>query len=117
VVAAPDDDTAANAKARMQAAQKVYKGLMARSAIDPNVGPGIYDQLYRWSQRWMEAQADSGTKKDQAAAAEAHLARMRELEKMARKLEKQKLLAPYELSAIEFYRLAAEKHLRSVGKK
>ncbi len=115
--ASRDEDATANARARMEASQKVYKGLLARSAVDPNLGPGVYEQLHRWSRRWMEAQAESGTRKDQIASAEAHLARMRELEKTARKLAKEKFLAAYEVSAIEFYRLDAEKHLGAIQKK
>jgi hypothetical protein len=115
--AAAEDDAAANARARMEAAQKVYKGLLARWAIDPNLQPAVYEHLYRWSCRWMEAQAESGTKKDRLTAAEAHLARMRDLEKTARKLLKEGLGAPYEVSAIEFYRLDAEKRLQTIRKK
>jgi hypothetical protein len=115
--AAPQDkDAPANARARMEAAQKVYKGLLARWKVDPNL-PDPFERLHRWSSRWMEAQAEPGTKKDQIAAAEAHLARMRELEKEARKLLQEKFIAPHEVSATEFYRLDAEKHLRAVKKK
>ena len=110
------DDAQANAKARMHAAQKVYKGLLARSAIDPNVSSAVYEQLYRWSCRWMEAEVESGTKADKLAV-EGHVGRMRGLEKMAQKLLKVKLIAPYEASAIEFYRLDAEKRLHAVQKK
>jgi hypothetical protein len=111
------DDAQANAKARMVAAQKVYKGVLARSAIDPNVSSAVYEQLYRWSYRWMEAEVESGTKRDKLAPVEGHVGRMRELEKMAQKLLKKGLISPYEVSAIEFYRLAAEKRLRADQKK
>jgi hypothetical protein len=112
-----DEDTAANAKARMEAAKKIYNGLLARWAIDPNVQSTVGEHLHRWSCRWMEAQAEVGSRKDQIAAAEAHLGRMRELEKTARKLLAEKFVAPYEVAAIEFYRLDAEKRLHTVKKK
>jgi len=117
--AAPQDrDAAANARARMEAAQKVYQGILARQKVDPNLsGPHVWELLHRWSSRWMEAHAEAGARKDQIAAAEAHLARMRGLEKYARGVLKQKMVAPYEVSAAEFYRLDAEKHLRAVKKK
>jgi hypothetical protein len=113
----PADDAQSNAKARMDAARKVYKALLARSAIDPNVSSVVYDQLYRWSCRWMEAQVESGTNKEKLSAVEGHVGRMRELDKMAQQLLNKKLIAPYEVSAIEFYRLDAEKRLRAVQKK
>jgi hypothetical protein len=45
------------------------------------------------------------------------LARMRELEDMGRGALKMKTIAPYEVSAVEFYRLDAEKRLRKLKKK
>jgi hypothetical protein len=113
---AEEKDAAVNARARREAAEKVYMGLLARWKLDPNF-PAPFERLHRWSSRWMEAQAEPGTKKDRLAAARAHLARMRELEKEAQELLKKRLIAPYEVSEAEFYRLDAEKRLRALGKK
>jgi hypothetical protein len=113
--ASAEEDAAANARARLEAAQKVYKCLLARWRTDPNFSEP-FEQLHRWSLRWREAQAEPGTKKDRLAAAEAHLMRMRDLDKVARKLLEKRLLAPYEVSQTEFYRLDAEKHLHAVKK-
>jgi hypothetical protein len=104
----------ANAKARVEAARKVYQGMLERQ----KQVPGAFDaeKLYRWSRRWMEAQQDvSATKKNQVAAIEAHLDRMKRVEKTVKDLIKAGAtsdLAPFEAKAAEFYRLEAEKWLR-----
>jgi hypothetical protein len=113
---------AANAKARVEAAQKVYKGMIARRNSDPSggaAGLAWFEQLNRWSLRWMGAQCDLSTKKaDKVAAVEAHLKRMREWEKNAKAMAKKgSVIAPYEVSAVTFYRLDAEKLLRKAKKK
>jgi hypothetical protein len=120
---AQDEDKAAraNAKARAEAAQKVYKGLWGawRRGFGPSPGGDIQELFYRWSVRWLEAEIEaSTTKAEQVAAAEGHLKRMRGLEKSARAmLEAKGAVAPFEVSAAEFYRLDAEKRLRAIRKK
>jgi cobalt-zinc-cadmium efflux system membrane fusion protein len=106
---------AANAKARLGAAQAVYKGLLARRRSDPNFQASL-ERLYHWSLRWGAAQAEGGTKKDRLAAAEAHLARMRELENQTREQRKKGMAAAYEVSEAEFFRLAAENRLGALKK-
>ncbi len=98
----------ANAKARLQAARKVYEGYLSRYKIGPSQ-PLDAEKLYQWSRRWLEAQQDLALKKaDRVAAAEAHLARMRRLEQTMRDLAR-KEVAPYEVAGAEFYRLEAER--------
>jgi hypothetical protein len=113
---AEEKGAGANAKARREAAEKVYEGLLARRRVDPTTS-APYERLHRWSLHWMEAQAETGTKKEHLAAAEAHLARMRDLEREAQELRKKRLIVPYEVFEAEFYRLDAEKRLRALGKK
>jgi hypothetical protein len=117
-----DREAKANAKARMQAAQTVYRGAVARWKLGP--GPGesssgdFAEKLYRWSRRWMEAQTEASDRKaDQSTAAEDHLARMRDLEKIAREQLKRKLIAAVDVAAVEFYRLQAEKRVSKLKKK
>jgi hypothetical protein len=123
VLRGAEDDAkaeAANAKARMEAARKVYKGILARARIDPGapLSSAVFAGLNRWSLRWMEAQRDlSRKKKEQFTAVEAHVKRMRELEKMGERMGKKGLLSASEVSAVTFYRLDAEKLLLKAKKK
>jgi hypothetical protein len=76
------------------------------------------EHLYRWSARWRDAQVEASAKKaDQLAAVEEHLARMRKLEKLVREHHKAGFALPVDVSAVEFYRLEAEKYLLEVKKK
>jgi hypothetical protein len=108
----------ANAKARVEAARKVYNGMLRRRQIDPKFGLNL-EKFYQWSRRWMEAQHDvSATKKNQVAAIEAHLARIKTLEKAVKEVIKAGSDASsYEAKAAEFYRLEAEKWLRKAKAK
>jgi RNA polymerase sigma factor (sigma-70 family) len=69
--------------------------------------------LYRWSRRWMDGElAASKTKPERIAAAEAHLKRMKDLERAAPELKKvaDVFLASSEAAAA-YYRLEAEASL------
>jgi hypothetical protein len=67
------------------------------------------DRIYRWSQRWLEAEQELNDKKgDRIAAAEAHLRRMKQLEDLVRNVYKAGAVAPIDLPAVEYYRLDAE---------
>jgi hypothetical protein len=116
-----DKEARANAKARMEAARKVYNGMLLRWRMGPPGEVSTSDVLEKgalWSRRWMEAQIEASTKKaDQIAAAEEHLARMRKMEKIATDQHKNKALASYEVSVAEFHRLDAEKRLRKLKNK
>ena len=114
-----DDDKTTNAKERVEAIKKVYKGMEARwknEVVLPGFVPvftnmtDFFETRNRWSLRWMEAEQESSDKKaDQIAAATAHLERMRKDEKVA--LGMKKALAPYEAEIAKFFRLDAEKRL------
>jgi hypothetical protein len=69
--------------------------------------------LYRWSRRWMDgALAASKTKQERIAAAEAHLKRMKDLERVAPELKKVAYVFPASSeAAATYYRLEAEASL------
>jgi hypothetical protein len=53
-----------NAKARLEAATKVYEDLWKRAEADPARYPLDFDNLCTWSARWMEAQRDAADDTD-----------------------------------------------------
>jgi hypothetical protein len=117
----PADEARANARARMEAARKVYQGNRLRFSRDPTFkmeSITFFETQYRWSTRWAQAEAEAGEKKAaRVAAFEAHLARMREQEKAVKSMAGKKgTLAPYEPAYAEYYRLEAEKLLAEVKK-
>jgi len=116
-----DKKAIANAKARATAAEAIYKGLLARWKKGPGIGESgsgdFAEKLYRWSSRWMEAQTEAGDKKAEAAAAQSHVDRMRELDRIAREQQKLKVVGVLDVTAVQFYRLQAEKRLRKLKKK
>jgi hypothetical protein len=126
--AADDKDKAANAKGRMTAAKKVYEGILLRqfSGVPvkglglppgPAFGLDLFEHLHRWSLRWLAAQRETSDKPaDQMAALKAHLARMRDLAKMAKSGKKGGTLAAYDVAATEFFLLEAEKLLEAAKK-
>jgi hypothetical protein len=98
-----------NAKARLDAARKVYQGIMERHQIEPNRQPLDFENLCLWSRRWMDAQRDiSDEKSNQLEAIDAHLIRVRDLEKIARAWVQVNAITSFECSAVEFHRLEAE---------
>jgi hypothetical protein len=108
------NDKAANAKARVAAAQKVYQGILDRAKIDPHAGLDP-ERLYQWSRRWMEAEFDlSDKQEDRIAVAEAHLERMKKTEAHLKELFEKKLVSPVEAAAQTFFRLEAEQRLVQV---
>jgi hypothetical protein len=67
------------------------------------------DALYLWSVRWLEAEKQlSDQPADQVAAVKAHYDRMRELDRLIRKLQAAGQTTIDEVSAAEFYRIEAE---------
>lgn len=71
------------------------------------------ESLYWWSRRWLESEQQLSDKKsDQLAAAQKHLERMRDLEKVVRDLQRANVITVDEISAAEFYRTEAELWVR-----
>jgi hypothetical protein len=104
-----------NAKARAEAARKVYQVMIERWQKQGEIA-GVrrleLEDFYRWSRRWMEAERDAAADKaGWAAAVEKHLGRMREWEKTMREMHKVQLASPYEVVVAEFYALEAESWL------
>ena len=109
VAAGPDPETA-NAIARLalqrrDAARKTYQVLW----IDYRERLASEDALYRWSVRWLEAERElSDQQADQVAAYQGHLERMRDLDRLIRRLHGSGQSTVDEASAAEFYRTEAE---------
>jgi hypothetical protein len=71
---------------------------------------------YQWSCRWLEAERLlSDNKKDQKAAVESHLARMRDLKRSTDQLYQQKLLGIGQVYAADYYVAEAEVWLARLG--
>ena len=67
------------------------------------------DLLYRWSLRWLEAERElSDQQADQVAAYQAHFERMRDLDRIIRRLHGSGQTTIEEASATEYYRVEAE---------
>jgi hypothetical protein len=106
-----DDKSVENAKARLEAARKTYRGMIERAKVDPNANADP-ERLYLWSRRWMEAERELATKaEEKVAAVEAHLDRMKTREAFVRKMIEKGFASPVDLAAQEFYRLEAEQWL------
>ena len=107
--AAPDPETA-NAIARLalqrrDAARKTYEVLW----IDYRERIAAQDALYRWSVRWLDAERElSDQEADQVAAYQGHFERMRDLERLIRRLRESAQTTIDEASAAAFYRTEAE---------
>ncbi len=115
--AAPADETTENAKARLEAAQKVYEGILAKRQVDP-AEKTDFERLYLWSHRWMEAQAEvGGPDGTKVKSAEAHLERVKKLEALVKGLVEHGHISKFEVAAAEFRRLEAERVLEEAKKK
>jgi RND family efflux transporter MFP subunit len=103
-------------QARLEAARKTYEMLLQRykNATDRL----DTEKMYQWSRRWMEAGRDLASKQDErVAAVQAHLDRMKDLERLATALSKAGQGLMSDVSAAEFYRTEAELWLaREKGK-
>jgi hypothetical protein len=85
-----------------EAASDVYRRYTASEVETRKIDT---DSLYRWSVRWMEAERAAGKR---AAASEAHLKRMRELEQSRRQWVVAGQAPAVELAAVRFFVLEAE---------
>lgn len=98
-----------NARARLEAARKVYQGILARQQLESNPQPVDFENLCMWSRRWMDAQRDISDEKDnQLDAIGAHLGRVKELERAAGEWLKVNAVPESEVAALEYHRLQAE---------
>jgi multidrug efflux pump subunit AcrA (membrane-fusion protein) len=99
-----------NATARLAAARKVYEMTMVR--LKNHQAKMDVEQVALWSRRWLEAQGELATgKEQQSSAVEAHLGRMRDLEKFAKNLATTGQGLEADAVAAEFHRLEAERVL------
>jgi hypothetical protein len=107
--AAPDPEAANNlarlAVQRRDAARRTYEALW----LDYRERRASEDLLYRWSLRWLEAERElSDQQADQVAAYQAHFERMRDLDRIIRRLRGSGQTTIEEASATEYYRVEAE---------
>jgi hypothetical protein len=109
-LARADEKAAENARARLQAARKVYKGLGERKLVDAR--DSDFEKVYLWSRRWMDAEKELAVKKaDKISAVQGHLDRMKKLEGVVKALLEGGLATSYDPPVAEFYRLEAEQWL------
>jgi hypothetical protein len=93
------------AEAKLDAARKTCE-LIAQDYAE---GRASHEQFQLWSRRWMDAQKQVTPKRsEQLAAVEAHVDRMRQLEKAARKRVAAKRAPEWEGYATEYLRIEAE---------
>lgn len=99
------------AKAKLEAAQRTCLAL-AQEYLE---NKATLDQVHGWSRRWMDAQREVSSKRsDQQTAAEAHVSRMRQLEKAAQDKYDARRAPASEVAAAEYHRIEAEQHLARV---
>jgi hypothetical protein len=103
--AADTKAAAENARARAEAARRVYEG-----NLDPRPPFGdVLEKLYRWSCRLLDAERDAAEdKKERQAAVENHYKRMRALEIRAKDWFRLGLIPAIQVPQAEYYRLEAE---------
>jgi hypothetical protein len=107
---AADAEALANAKARVDAAKTAYDDLWKLAKMDPARHPLDFDKLCTWSTRWMDAQRDAAGDADaRAKAVEDHLARVKEVGKMAKDMAKNGITARYDIAVTDYHRLEAER--------
>jgi hypothetical protein len=93
-------------RARAEAAHKTYDAL-AKNYVESR--PPIGELLYRWSCRWLDAERElSDARNAQVAAYQAHLARMKDLERITKDRWRERYIPIEEMSAAQFYRAEAE---------
>jgi hypothetical protein len=101
---------AATAKARRDAAKKVYEGSWQHHLQTPeDFFANHLDFWHDWSVRWMQAERDLGrTNAEDIAAVEAHLKRMEGWKEMYDKKVKERTVPAYWASQAEFFQLEAQ---------
>jgi hypothetical protein len=110
------DSNAPNAKARRDAARKVYEAAWERQVQIPDDGSGSVEYCHNWSVRWLHAELDlSRTKADQITALEGHLNRMKLWKERLDDSVEAGVAATHVPSAAEFFRLEAEDWLFAVN--
>ncbi len=122
--AARGDERTDNARARADAARRVYESLWNPSSQkgigDKTLQSGVsnLDRAYVWSHRWMEAAEEAADKTaDKIAAVQAHLDRMRKVEAYVKAQRERQSATDADMAAQEYYRLEAEWDLaRARGK-
>ena len=106
---------AANAKARRDAAKKVYEASWQRHLHAPDDLPMDLTYFHGWSVRWLQAERDLGpSKAEQIAALEGHLKRMQFFKDLLDKAVQDRQAPLYEADVGNFFVLEAEDWLAAV---
>jgi hypothetical protein len=100
----------------LEAAKTVYNGLIERWKIEtPRNMPELdwdLEMLYRWSQRWLDAErALAKTKDKRVGAYVGHVERMRTWEAFIKRAAQGGAASKLEVAAVTFYRVEAEQWL------
>jgi hypothetical protein len=101
-------------RARLEAAQQVYDLNKRTFAASPRAVR--FADLPLWSERWLQAQlALAGTKAERIAAFEAHLVRMKDIERVVKQLSEVGLTGPRDVAAAAYHRADAEVQFLQAG--
>jgi outer membrane biosynthesis protein TonB len=108
------EEVTALLKARVELAEKTYRGVFEGLTRTKKVGTVLVlvtedpEEVYTWSVRWLQAQRDLSPKQeDQIAALAAHLKRMTELKEVVKNLTRD-LFPRIKEDEAEWYRLEAQ---------
>jgi hypothetical protein len=109
-LSAQEPDIKKLAQARVEAAHKAYFGAVK---LWIEFQPGVTQaDVYTWSLRWLNAQRDQASKKeDRVSALSEHLKRMQELAQVVRKMFEGGRGSPLDSLAADFYLREAELRL------
>ena len=112
------DEATDNARARADAARRVYESLWNPSSQKTLDGKSLQgssvnlDRAYLWSRRWMEAEEQASDKtEDRIAAVQAHVDRMRKLQSYVKAQQDLQSATPADVAAQQYYLLEAERAL------
>jgi hypothetical protein len=82
---------------------------VAKKTYEKTCETGEFEKAYQWSRRWLEAERQRSDKKaDRITAAQAHLDRMKALQKRAERERQNGQASQADVLAIEYYCVEAE---------
>jgi outer membrane protein TolC len=91
-------------KQKLELAQESYRNHWQKYKN----GQGHFDELYRWSLRWLTAAREAEPKADPVPHLQAHLDRMRELEAIVQTQHKAGVVTKGDLLEATYYRVDAQ---------
>jgi hypothetical protein len=86
--------------------------MLQLNLISPQEQPFDIEKFALWSRRWASSQREASEKKEEGIkAVQAHVDRMKDIEKMAKEQVKGALLHRFQAAGAEFHRREAEQWL------